>query len=135
MQSARMLLDRSLRQRKLVSRLREADWDVTTLAEHFGDSRAQRMVDQEWIAAGAGAGFMLLTKDHMIASRPLEAMAIYVNDARVIAFARGDLTAEAMGDVCLQHSVRIHRLATVRPPFVFSLSGSGLRRKRLNWPT
>ena len=92
------------------------------------------MLDQEWISAGTQDGFILLTKDHMIATRPLEAMAIYVNDARVIAFARGDLTAEQMAALCLQHATGIHRLATVHPPFVFSLAAHGLRRKRLNWP-
>jgi len=131
---SRILLDRSLGQRKLVASLRAAGWDVITLAEHFGDARSQRMLDQEWISAGAQAGFILLTKDHMIASRPLEAMAIYFNDARVVAFARGDLTAEQMGGMCLQYAAHIHRLASVQPPFVFSLSMHGLRRKRLNWP-
>nr|WP_281363875.1 hypothetical protein [Leifsonia soli] len=127
------MLDRSLGQRKLVTQLRGSGWDVVSLAEHFGDERSQRMLDQEWISGGAEAGFILLTKDHMIASRPLEAMSIYLNDARVVAFARGDLTAEQMGSMCLQFAPQIHRLATVHPPFVFSLSMHGLRRKRLNW--
>ena len=129
-----LLLDRSLGQKRLVGRLRAADWDVTTLAEHFGDDRAQRMPDDEWIGEGTAAGFLLLAKDHMIAARPLEARAVYLHDARLITFARGDLTAEVMGDRCLEHARGIHRLASVAPPFVFSLSASGLRRKRLNWP-
>ncbi|MWV59337.1 DUF5615 family PIN-like protein [Rathayibacter sp. VKM Ac-2754] len=134
MPAPRLLLDRSLGQRKLVARLREAGWDVTTLAEYFGDERAQSMPDEEWIGEGTRAGFVLLAKDHMIAARPLEARAVYLHDARVITLARGDLTAEQMGDLCLEHAAAIDRIAKVRPPFVFSLSPSGLRRKRLNWP-
>lgn len=134
MSGARFLLDRSLGQRKLLMILRNAGWAATTLAEEFGDSTAQQMRDEEWIGEGTRAGFVLLAKDHHLASRPLEARAIYMHDARVVAFARGHLTAEAMGDLCLLNAARIQRLATVNGPFVFSLSANGLRRKHLNWP-
>ena len=132
MSSARFLLDRSLGGKVLVARLREAGWDARTLAEEYGDTRAQVMRDQAWIAEGTRAAYILLAKDHRIASRPLEAQAVYLNDARVIAFSRGDLTGRQMGDICLAHERAIHRLASVNPPFVFSLSASGLRRKHLN---
>lgn len=92
------------------------------------------MADEEWIAAGTQAGFILLAKDHRIASRPLEAQAVHVNDARVVTFARGELTAAQMGDLCLRHEAAIHRLARVQPPFVMALTEAGLRRKRLNAP-
>lgn len=118
-----------------MTRLRDAGWDATTLAEYFGDARAQYMSDEEWIGEGTTAGFVLIAKDHRIASRPLEARTIHVFDARVITFARGDITAEDMGDLCLSHSDAIHRLSRVHPPFVFSLSQAGLRRKHLNLPT
>lgn len=134
MTAARFLLDRSVGGRLLVNRLRSAGWDARTLAEEYGDSRSQAMHDEEWISSGTRAGFILLAKDHRVATRPLEALAIYLNDARVIAFARGDLTAAAMGDMCLAHERAIHRLASVQPPFVFSLGASGLRRKHLNAP-
>jgi hypothetical protein len=134
MTPARFLLDRSLGGRQLVTRLRGENWDATTLSELFGDDRAQRMADEEWIGTGAEGGYLLLTKDHRIANRPLEARAIYMNEARVIAFARGDMTAEQMGDICLTFADAIHRLARVSGPFVRSLSQSGLRNKRLNWP-
>lgn len=134
MTRARFLLDRSVGGRILVTRLRESGWDVRTLAEEYGDARAQAMSDEEWIAAGTVAGYILLTKDHRVASRPLQALAITVNDARVVTFARGDLTAGAMGDLCLAHEKAIHRLAAVQPPFVFSLSAHGLSRKNLNVP-
>ena len=134
MSAARFLLDRSVGGRVLVTRLRTAGWDARTLAEEYGDKRAQSMRDEEWIAEATRSGFLLLAKDHKVASRPLEAQAIYLNDARVIAFARGELTGAEMGDICLTHEKAIHRLASVQPPFVFSLSASGLRRKRLNAP-
>lgn len=134
MSAARFLLDRSVGGRILVARLREAGWDARTLAEEYGDERAQRMRDEEWIAAGTESGFVLLAKDHRVASRPLEALAIYMHDARVVAFAKGELTAGAMADLCLQHESAIHRLAGVHPPFVFSLSTRGLARKHLNAP-
>lgn len=134
MSPPQFLLDRSLGGRKLVAMLREAGWDAVTLAEYFGDARAQRMSDEEWIGEGTAAGFVLIAKDHHVASRPLEARAIYMHDARIVAFARGDITADEMANLCLAHAKAIHRLATVHPPFVFSLSRHGLRRKHLNWP-
>lgn len=63
----RFLLDRSLGQRSLVTRLRDAGWDASTLAEQFGDARAQSMRDEEWIGEGTLLGFVLLAKDHKIA--------------------------------------------------------------------
>lgn len=134
MSSVRFLLDRSLGGRKLVARLREASWDAVTLAECFGDARAQQMGDEEWIGEGTRAGFLLVAKDHRVASRPLEARAIYMHDARMVAFARGDITADDMAELCLTHEKAIFRLASVQPPFVFSLAQQGLQRKHLNWP-
>jgi hypothetical protein len=118
----------------LPTRLRESGWDVRTLAEEFGDQRAQRMPDEEWIGEGAKAGYILLAKDHRLASRPLEAYSIYAHDARVVVFARGDLTAEQMGNLCVQYELRIHALALAPGPFVFSISFHGVARKRLNAP-
>ncbi|MGQ7312017.1 PIN-like domain-containing protein [Microbacterium arabinogalactanolyticum] len=93
-------MDRSLGGRLLIARLRDAGWDARTLAEEYGDAEAQAMSDDEWIASGTASGFVLLAKDHRIASRPLEALAIYIHDARAIAFANGNLTATQMGDLC-----------------------------------
>lgn len=131
---ARFLLDRSLGQRSLVARLRDEGWDARTLAEEYGDERAQGMRDEEWIGRGALSGFVLLAKDHRIATRPLEAHAIYHHDARVIVFARGDMTASRMGDLYLEHSEKIHQVALGRGPFVYSIAAHGLVRKRLNAP-
>jgi uncharacterized protein with PIN domain len=134
MSQVRFLLDRSLGQIALPTRLRGAGWKVRTLAEEFGDKRAQQMQDEEWIGEGAKAGFMLLAKDHRLASRPLEAYAIYAHDAKVVVFARGDLTADAMGDLCLKYTDKIHDLALAPGPFVFSIAVHGVTRKRLNAP-
>lgn len=130
----RFLLDRSFGQRALVATLRDAGWDAVTLAEQFGDARAQRMGDEEWIGEGARAGYFLLAKDHRIASRPLEAYAIYVHDAKVVTLSRGDLTSAQMGRIFLSHTAQIAELAAARGPFVFSLSDNGLKRRRLNAP-
>jgi hypothetical protein len=134
MTAPRFLLDRSLGGKLLVGRLRAAGWDARTLAEEYGDATSQAMSDEVWIASGTVSGFMLLAKDHRIASRPLEALAIYMHDGRAIAFANGNLTAAQMGDLCLQYEAPIHRMASARPPFVMSLGKDGLRRKNLNAP-
>ena len=92
------------------------------------------MQDEEWIGEGARAGYLLLAKDHRLASRPLEAQAIYAHDAKVVVFARGDLTAERMGDLCIQHEHKIRSLARAPGPFVFSIAAHEVTRKRLNAP-
>ena len=112
MNQARFLLDKSLGQLILPSRLRDA----------------------VWIGEGAKAGYMMLAKDHRLATRPLEAYAIYAHDAKVVVFARGDLTAGKMGDLCIQYEQKIHGLALAPGPFVFSISAHGIARKRLNAP-
>ena len=92
------------------------------------------MQDEEWIGEGAKAGYMMLAKDHRLAARPLEAYAIYAHDAKVVVFARGDLTAGKMGDQCIQYEQKIHGLALAPGPFVYSISAHGIARKRLNAP-
>lgn len=132
MSGPRFLLDRSRGQRTVRSRLEDAGWSVTTLAAKFGDAEAQRMQDETWIAAGTAAGFILLTKDHRVATRPLEAHAIYTHDARVVSLASGSRTGEQMAELFLLHERRIHGLADARGPFVYSLSPSAMKRKTLN---
>lgn len=92
------------------------------------------MQDQEWIGEGAKAGYMMLAKDHRLAARPLEAYTIYAHDARVMVFARGDQTAQKMGDPCVQYELKIHGLALAPGPFIFCISAHGIARKRLNVP-
>ena len=92
------------------------------------------MQDEEWISEGAKAGYILLAKDHRLSTRPLEAYAIYAHDAKVVVFARGDMTAATMGDLCLKYEQKILGLALAPGPFVFSIAAHGIVRKRLNAP-
>lgn len=131
----RFLLDRSLGGRIVVTSLLEAGWDATTLAQRFGDVEAQQMSDEAWIGTGAMEGYVLLTKDSRVATRPLEAQAIYMHDARVFALPRADMTGQAMAQQFVQATDAIMRCCSREPgPYVMVVSDGRLRRKHLGYP-
>lgn len=135
MNEHRFLLDRSLGGRLVATTLREAGWDAITLAQRFGDVDAQRMSDEEWIGTGTREGYVLLTKDGRVASRPLEAQAIYMHDARVFALPRADMTGPAMAQAFVQATAAIMRCCSrEQGPFVMVVRDGRLRRKRLVYP-
>lgn len=79
---------------------------------------------------GTTAGAPATQHSMTLTARPPSLVSLY----QVLVFARGDLTAAQMGDLCLEYSDKIHRLAAARGPFVYSLATHGLARKRLAAP-
>ena len=133
---ARFFIDRAIGAELLPSALRDAEWDVVTMRERYGEQAGQFVSDITWIRSASEERECILTKDDRVATRPAEAQTIYMCDARVFAFARADLTAAAMIDILLDQSDQIDRWAARVPgPYVASLSsGRPIRRRRLNYP-
>lgn len=78
---------------------------------------------------------MPLTKDSRVATRPLEAQAIYMHDARVFALPRADLTGHDMAQAFMQTTEAIMRCCSREPgPYVMVVSNGRLRRRRLVYP-
>lgn len=97
--------------------MREAGWDVTTMQEHYGKQRAQRVPDVDWITELAAAGFALLASDHRILVNPVERAAIERAEARVFVLPTGALTAAEMVSRFTRHKRNIERKS--------ELSGAG----------
>jgi len=114
--------------------LRAAGWLVVTIDERHGPQVSQGVSDVDWIHDASIRGECLLTKDAAIASRPAEAMAIYMNDARAFAMARANVTGPTMLAWFLANERSIHRMATARPPVVMAVGPDHLRRRRHAYP-
>ena len=78
------LIDRSLGRVTVPAALRGAGVTVWTLAEIYGERRAQDTEDEEWIALAGERGWAYLSKDDRIRRRPAELQALI--DGRVRAF-------------------------------------------------
>ena len=130
----RFFTDRGLGSHIVPDGLRAAGWLVVTMDERYGPQASQGVSDVDWIHDASIRGECLLTKDAAIASRPAEAMAIYMNDARAFAMARANVTGPTMLAWYLANERSIHRMARAKPPFVMAVGPDYLRRKRLAYP-
>jgi hypothetical protein len=125
--------DRSLGDRDVPERLREAGWVVTTMRERYGRVTAERLADVDWIADSQAEGEIFLTGDKAVAKRPLEARAVVVSRARVFALGNNQLTGQQKAERFLLLGSAIERRARTRPgPYVVSVNAAGLRTLDLN---
>lgn len=76
-------VDRSLG-RSIAEGLRGAGLEVLTVADVYGEARAQRLPDVEWLTDAGRRDWIVLTKDDRIRRRPAERDALLA--ARVCAF-------------------------------------------------
>lgn len=128
-------LDRGLGSVVVPNTLRKHGWQLTTMDERYGFAHSQRITDVEWISEAARRGEIMLCKDKAIARSPAEAMAVYLNDARVFALAHASVTGPEMADLFLNAEGGIIRMASrAKGPYVVSVSRDGLRRLRLAYP-
>lgn len=136
MTAPRFFIDRSLGAKQIPSALRDAQWNIVTMRERYGEETGQRLSDTTWIRDATALGGAILTKDARVAKRPAEAQTIYMCDARVFAFAKAEITAAQMIDILLLRAAGIHRWAArTHGPFVAALSATQpIRRRHLNYP-
>jgi hypothetical protein len=122
----RYFLDRSLGGVKVPWILREAGWDLITMHEHYGRTRAQSVDDVTWITELAGLGCPLLTADARIVSNIIEARAIDDSAAVVFILPKGDMTAEEMATRFDRHRAAIDLRAERPGPAAFAVYPSAL---------
>jgi hypothetical protein len=68
-QPPRFFLDRSLGRNAVPTALCTDDWDVITLAEHYGVPADEQVADVDWIEEAARQGWPILMKDKRIRHR------------------------------------------------------------------
>lgn len=92
----KFFLDRSLGRVAVPALLRAADWDLVTLAEHYGVPEDERVADTEWIRGAAIRGWPILMKDKRIRYRRAEIDTVIQYRAQCFVITRGDLPSDEM---------------------------------------
>jgi PIN like domain len=131
--SLRLFLDRSIGTRRIAAALRARQLDVETIADRYGPANI-RVPDEQWIAEASADRRVLVGADKRIRYRPSERAAICANSARCITFAAGDLTADQMIALFLDHLDTVRRIAEEPGPYVFHLTATRLVRMSLDCP-
>lgn len=88
-------IDCSISQKTVPIALQAAGVTVKTLVDHF----PMETTDVEWLREVSQRGWVVLTKDKKIESRPLEVEAIAHGGARVFILVSGNLTSQQMAKI------------------------------------
>ncbi|MGC4048344.1 MAG: hypothetical protein QM757_01330 [Paludibaculum sp.] len=82
--------------------------------------------DHEWIPMAARRGWVIVSKDKRIRSRPLEYQALLASKARFFYLRYGDLTKEASAEAFITAYPKMLKILDgTHPPFIARISPSG----------
>lgn len=121
-------IDRNLGSKQLPRALRDAGWDVVTMAEHYGELAGQRITDTEWLALAGARGWPVLMKDKKIRYRALEQQALRDNGVKAFCLSRGNLSGESQIAAFLRFEDRIHDACLTPGPFLYVITASSMRK-------
>ena len=125
----RFFVDRSLGGVVVPGLLRDAGFTIETMRERYGEHRAQRVADAEWLADVGAAGLVVLMKDKRIRLRPAERDAVVRYGIRCFCSARGNLTGVELAAAFVAARERIVRACAEPGPFVYQVAvDGGVRR-------
>ena len=103
--------------------LRQAGLQVEFHADHFADDAA----DETWISEVGQRGWIVLTKDKAIRTRPVELQAVIAAKVRMFRLSSGNMTGEDMGRIFVDNRLKMGRfLKNHPPPFIARVSASGV---------
>lgn len=115
-------VDRSLGRATVVSRLREAGFEVIA----HDAVLPQDTDDATWIRHAAERGWVILTKDGAIRRNPLERAAYREAGARVFILTSAGISGAEMAGIFIAAMSRIEkRCAEIEAPFVFAVRRDG----------
>ncbi|MEU4242978.1 hypothetical protein [Actinoplanes sp. NPDC026619] len=119
------LVDRSIG-RRVVDLLREEGLTIHTLADVFGEERAQAMFDPEWIMHAGKHGMLALTKDKHIRHRTIERDSVAAAHVHLFALAAGNLGFQATADAFIAAAPRMQaEAATVQGGVIWVVHRDG----------
>jgi hypothetical protein len=119
-------VDRSLGQ-SIVEGLRAAGLTVHSMADVYGEQKAQLLADEVWLRDAGDNDWIVLTKDDAIRRRPAERDALSEAAVRVFCLTNRHLRgAEQLGRF-LANRHRILRRARKPGPYIFGVYEKGLR--------
>ncbi len=128
MDSPHFFVDRSLGGVTVPRLLREAGWELTTLAEHYGKPADEAVDDVDWLALAGGNGWPVLMKDAEIRRRAAERAALVNAGVRAFCLASGNLKSADMAGLFIHHQATIWQRASGDGPGLWSVSRSEVRR-------
>lgn len=128
MDSPHFFVDRSLGSVTVPRLLREADWELTTLAEHYGKPADEHVADVDWLALAGQNHWAVLMKDEKVRYRAAERAALVDAGVRAFCLASGNLKSADMAKLFIQHRATIWQRASGDEPGLWVVSRSEFRR-------
>lgn len=126
--SPEFFVDRSLGRKQVPALLRDAGWDLRTLAEVYGVPRDETVEDPGWLELAGERGWAVLMKDDKIRYRKAELGALIAGNVRAFCLTGGNLRADEMAARFLRHQAEIWKACAEPGPFVFVVSVREVRR-------
>lgn len=119
--------DRDLGSRIVPARLREVGLDVVTIAEHYGQARAQQVADVEWIAEACSRGWVIFSQDQKIRHNLAEKNAVREHGARMFCVPNGNITGAQAAERYVDNLPAILTAAASPGPFIYGVYPSHIR--------
>ena len=129
-QPPEFFVDRSLG-KSIVEGLRAVGLAAHSMAEVYGDERAQRLADETWLRDAGENDWIVLTKDDAIRRRPAEREAMIDAAARVFCLTTAQLRGAEQTERFIQNRHRIIRQARKPGPYIYGVYEKRLKRL---WP-
>jgi len=123
-------VDRSLG-KSIAEGLRAAGLTVHTMADVYGERKAQRLADEVWLRDAGRNDWIVLTKDDAIRRRPAERDALTDSAVRVFCLTTGQLRGAQQTERFLANRHRVLRQARKPGPYIYGVYDGGIRRL---WP-
>lgn len=128
--SPEFLVDRSLG-KSIVEGLRAAGLTAHSMADIYGEKRAQRLADEVWLRDAGDNDWVVLTKDDAIRRRPAERDALTEASVRVFCLTNRNLRGAEQTERFVSNRHRILRQSRKAGPYIYGVYEKGLKRL---WP-
>ena len=120
-QSPEFFVDRSLGRSIVVAGLRAAGLTVHSMADVYGEKRAQRLPDDIWLPDAGKNHWIVLTKDGAIRRRPAERDALTEAAVRVFCLTNSNLRGAEQAERFVSNRHRILRQARKPGPYIYGV--------------
>jgi uncharacterized protein with PIN domain len=129
-QSPEFFVDRSLG-KSIAEGLRVAGLTVHSMADVYGEKRAQLLADEVWLRDAGKNDWIVLTKDDAIRRRPAERDALTEAAVRVFCLTNRNLRGAEQTKRFVSNCHRILRQSRTPGPYIYGVYEKGLKRL---WP-
>lgn len=127
---AEFFVDRSLG-KSIVEGLRDAGLTVHSMADIYGEKRAQLLADEAWLRDAGKNDWIVLTKDDAIRRRPAERDALTEAAVRVFCLTNRNMRGAEQTERFVSNRHRILRQARKPGPYIYGVYEKSLKRL---WP-